>query len=278
MFLQKERQEIDRVLVEVKNLSGGYSGGFFLSNINLKINKKDFVGIIGPNGSGKTTLIKFLTKIMKPSEGKIFIKGNSLEKIGYQELSRIIAVVSQGINFDFLNFTVEEFVLLGRIPHRKGFQFLYTKKDREVLENVMILTNILNLRERSLQKLCGGEIQRVLIAKALAQEPEILILDEPTTHLDIAYQVEILDLLTRLNKEKNLTILTILHDLNLASEYCEKLILLKEGKIYKIGTPEEILTYQIIEDVYKTIVIVEKNPISKKPYVYLVPEKERKIK
>lgn len=263
-------------MIEVKNLSGGYKNGFHILDLSFRIEKKEFVGIIGPNGSGKTTLIKFLTKVMKPSSGEIFIKGTNIEKIGYQQLSRIIAVVSQEINISFLNFTVEELVFLGRIPHRKGLQFLYSKKDREIVEKSMLLTNVVNLKERKIQQLSGGELQRVLIAKALAQEPEILILDEPTTHLDIAYQVEILDLISRLNRQENLSIIIILHDLNLASEYCGKLILLNEGKIYKIGTPEEILTYQIIEEVYKTIVIVEKNPVSKKPYVYIVPEVIRK--
>lgn len=263
-------------LLEVKNLNGGYRNGFHLFDINFKIQEHEFVGIIGPNGSGKTTLVKFITKIIKQDAGEVKIQGNEIDKIGYQELSQMIAVVSQSINFNFLNLTVEEFVLLGRIPHRKGLQFLETKKDIEVAKNAMLLTNILNIKDRKIQELSGGERQRTVIAKALAQEPKVLILDEPTTHLDIANQVEVLDLISKLNRGKNLTIIAILHDLNLASEYCERLILIKDGRIYKIGKPEEILTYQIIEEVYKTVVVVEKNPVSKKPYIYLVPERERK--
>ncbi|MCD6521147.1 ABC transporter ATP-binding protein [Candidatus Calescamantes bacterium] len=138
----------------------------------------------------------------------------------------------------------------------------------------MKLTGVLEIKDRFLKEISGGEKQLVLIAKALAQEPKLLLLDEPTAHLDIAHKVKILDLIRRLNKKYGLTVLIILHDLNLASQYCDRLILLKEGKIYKIGTPSEVLTYQIIEEVYQTVVIVKENPLNLRPYVFLVSEEE----
>ena len=138
----------------------------------------------------------------------------------------------------------------------------------------MSLTDIASLSKRNVNELSGGERQRAIIARALAQEPELLLLDEPTTHLDIGHQVEILDLVKGLNRKNNLTVIVVLHDLNLASLYCDRLLLLKEGKIHSVGSPEEILTYSIIEEVYKTPVVVEKNPVSFRPFICLVPGKE----
>jgi len=167
-------------------------------------------------------------------------------------------------------------VLLGRIPHFKKFQFLETNKDLEIVEEVMKLTGVLEIKDRFLKETSGGERQLVLITKALAQQPKLLLLDEPTAHLDITHKIKILDLIRRLNKKYGLTVLIVLHDLNLASQYCDRLILLKEGKIYKIGTPSEVLTYQIIEEVYQTVVVVKENPINLRPYVFLVSEEERR--
>jgi iron complex transport system ATP-binding protein len=166
-------------------------------------------------------------------------------------------------------------VLLGRIPHFEKMQFLETARDFEAAREAMSLTRTLKFKDRLMRELSGGERQLVFIARALAQEPRLLLLDEPTTHLDITHQVAILDLLKRLNRERGLTVIIVLHDLNLASEYCQRLVLMREGRIYKAGRPDEVLSYQIIEEVYKTVVVVEKNPISLRPYVLLVPEEER---
>ena len=260
-------------MLEIKNLTCGYDTKFFLKDINLRIEDKELVGIIGPNGSGKTTLLKGMTRVLKPKKGGIFFEGKNIAEMGFGELAKKIAVVSQSFETGFMS--VEEFVLLGRIPHFKRFQFLETKKDLEITRKCIELTGVLKFKDRPMSEISGGERQLALIARALAQEPKLLLLDEPTTHLDITHQVGVLDLISRLNKELALTVIMVLHDLNLASEYCHRLVLINEGKIHKIGVPSQVLNYQTIEEVYKTVVVVEKNPVSSKPYILVVPEEER---
>jgi len=266
-------------MLKIRNLVCGYPSGFTLKNINFEVKRKEFLGIVGPNGSGKTTLLKAITKLLKPQRGEIILEGKNIEEMNFKEIAKKVAVVPQTFNMK-LDISVEEFVFLGRIPHRKTFQFLQTNFDEEITQNAMRLTGTIELKERAMNNLSGGENQRIAIARALAQKPQLLLLDEPTAHLDIGYQVRLLDLLRKLNIEKSLTIIAIFHDLNLASEYCDTLLLLKDGKIHSIGRPEEVLTYQILEKVYNTLVVVQRNPASGRPYVVLVPHPEeyQKIK
>lgn len=260
-------------LLEIKGLTCGYDSRFFIQEINFTLEEKEFVGIIGPNGSGKTTFLRAITRFLKSQKGTVSFNGRDVRQIGFKEFARKIAVVSQ--NPPVNDITVEEFVLLGRTPHFEKMQFLETRHDFEIARKVMSLTQTLKFKDRLMRELSGGERQLVFIARALAQEPQLLLLDEPTTHLDIGHQVAVLDLLKKLNRECGLTVIIVLHDLNLASEYCKRLVLMREGRIYKAGHPDEVLCYQIIEEVYKTVVVVEKNPISLRPYVLLVPEEER---
>lgn len=260
-------------MLEIKNLTCGYDSKFILKDINLKVKNGELIGIIGPNGSGKTTLLRAITRVLKPNRGKIFFEGRNIQKMTFRELAKRIAVVSQWMEARIMD--VEEFVLLGRIPYLERFQFLETGKDLEVAKRCMVMTDTLKFKNQLMTEISGGERQLALIARALAQEPKLLLLDEPTAHLDIAHQVKILDLIKRLNKEFGLTVITVLHDLNLASEYCHRLVLINEGRIHRVGPPEKILNYKVIEEVYKTVVVVEKNPISKKPYVILVSEEQK---
>ncbi len=260
-------------MLEIKDLTCGYDSNFLLKDINFRIDTEEFVGIIGPNGSGKTTLLRAITRVLKSKKGDIFLEGKDIWQIGFKEVAKKIAVVSQ--NPPTNSMTVEEFVLLGRIPHYEKFQFFETKKDIEIAKRCMALTDTLKLKDKSISQISGGERQLVSIARALSQQPELLLLDEPTAHLDITYQIGILDLIRRLNKEFGLTVIVVLHDLNLASEYCDRLILLNNGFIHKMGSPKEVLTYQIIEEVYKTVVVVGDNPISSKPYIFLVSEEDK---
>ncbi len=260
-------------MLKIINLTCGYGTKIVLYDVSFNINKGEFLGLIGPNGSGKTTLLRALSRTIAPMRGEILMEGKNIRTAPSKELARDIAVVSQ--NPPLNHMSVEEFILLGRIPHYQGFQFFETKKDLEIAGRSMDLTGIFKLRSQSLSQISGGERQLVLIARALAQEPKVLLLDEPTAHLDIAHQVGILDLIKRLNKEFALTVIIVLHDLNLASEYCQKLLLINKGQIHKMGRSDEVLDYQTIEEVYKTIVVVGKNPLSSKPYILLVSGEER---
>ncbi len=262
------------VILDIKNLTCGYDGKNILHDINFSVNKGEILGIIGPNGSGKTTLMRALTRILRPYTGTIFLLGCDIHNMGYNEIARKVAVVSQEIESGWMK--VEEYALMGRVPYYSRFQFFERKNDLDIAEKYMSMSGISDYRDRAMQQISGGERQLVAITRALVQEPELLLLDEPTSHLDITHQVSILDLIKRLNSELKITVVMILHDLNLAGEYCDKIMLLNNGKIYNHGTPHEVLTYKAIEDVYKTVVIVENNPISNKPYVFLVSEAEKK--
>ncbi len=269
-----KRRKPSPPLLEVENLVSGYQSGFFLKGINFQVKEGELVGIIGPNGSGKSTLLRAISRILKPQEGRILLQEKDISLAGFRELAKKIAVLSQDSGTMSLNLPVKDYVLLGRIPYLRKFQILETKTDELVAEEMMSSTDILPLASRNVNELSGGERRRAVIARALAQEPELLLLDEPVTHLDIRHQIEILDLVRKLNREKHLTVLMVLHDLNLASEYCDRLLLLKEGQIFKMGLPGEVLTYEIIEEVYKTLVVVSKNPVSSRPHILLVPGEE----
>ncbi len=263
-------------MLEIKNLTCGYDEKIVLQGIDLKANAGEFIGVIGPNGSGKTTLIRAISRLVRPRAGSIFLAGKNIWQMSFNELAKTIAVVSQSLETGSLS--VEELVILGRLPYFRRFQFLETRQDVEAAERCMALTGIIRLKDKPIYTISFGERQLAFISRALAQEPKLLLLDEPTSHLDIAHQVQVLDLLSKLNKELSLTIIMVLHDLNLAAEYCRRLVLIHEGRIHKTGTPSEVLTYQTIEDVYKTVVLVEKNPVSSKPCVLLVSEEERNRK
>ncbi|TRZ50111.1 ABC transporter ATP-binding protein [bacterium] len=255
-------------LLKINNLSGGYHKETIIKDISLEIKKGDFIGIIGPNSSGKTTLLRLLSRVLIPQKGNIILGGYNIASMGLKEFCQKVAFVAQDTIINF-SFSVLEIVLMGRIPHLKRLQ-LETNQDIQIAQNSLIMTDTVYLKEKRIDELSSGERQRVIIAKALTQEPILLFLDEPTSHLDIGHQIQILDLLKKLNRQNNLTIVMVIHDLNLAGEYCNRLILLNEGKIFKEGASPEVLTYENLEAVYKTVVVVGKSPISSKPHVFLV--------
>jgi iron complex transport system ATP-binding protein len=263
-----------RQFLEIDKFSCGYPGHFVLNEISFGIEKGHFVGIIGPNGSGKTTLFRGISGELPTLKGKIVLNGQQTQKMSLREKARNIAVVTQHIEVG--NMTVEEYVLMGRIPYQRQFQFFETGEDIVIAEKYMKLTGIDNLRNKNMNSLSGGEQQLAGIARALTQEPELLLLDEPTSHLDITHQVQILNLIQRLSEELSLTVLMIIHDLNLAGEYCDTLLMMQKGTLRKTGTPHEVLNYLDIEAVYDTVVITRTNPVSGKPVVFLVSEKTMK--
>lgn len=260
-------------MLRIEDLSCGYDAKIILKSIDINIKDKELIGIIGPNGSGKTTLLRAISRVLKPASGKILLENKDIWQIKIQELAKKIAVVSQNLSDAIMS--VEEFVLLGRIPYLNRFQFFERKEDLRIAENCMRKTDVLKLRSKSMAEISGGERQLALIARALAQQPRLLLLDEPTAHLDITHQVGILDLIKRLNQEFGLTVIMVLHDLNLASQYCDRLVLLRDGLIHNTGTPGEVLTYQAIEEVYKTVVLVKEDPLSSKPHIFLLSQEQR---
>ena len=256
---------------EIDNLTCGYENKFRISNINIALSKGSFVGIIGPNGCGKTTLLRGITGELKRKVGTIMLNGHNLNQMSYKEKARNLAIVTQDIEVP--NMTVEDYVLMGRLPYHKNYQFFDTKEDFAIAEKYMELTNVSHLRNKYLNQLSGGERQLVAITRALVQEPELLLLDEPTSHLDITHQVQVLNLIQQLNEQLELTVLMIIHDLNLAGEYCDQLILINKGSIQMNGKTEEVLTFKNIEDVYGTVVVTKTNPLSGKPAIFLVSNK-----
>lgn len=257
--------------LNIKKMVTGYASGFSLKEISIEVAQGSFTGIVGPNGSGKTTLFKAISGEKDLKQGSIFIHGQDTSKMAIKKKAQKLAIVSQ--NTEAADIVVEDYVLMGRMPYRKPFQLLDKKADYELVHKYMELTGTLKFKDKLMCELSGGEQQLAAIARALTQEPELLLLDEPTSHLDISHQVQVLNLIQRLNEDLNLTVLMIIHDLNLAGEYCDHLVMMKEGAIYTTGTPNEVLHYKSIEEVYHTVVITQENPLSKKPAIFLISEK-----
>ena len=256
--------------LQIKDLSCGYGSDFNLRPITVGLRRGALAGIIGPNGSGKTTLFKGISGQLPLKSGSVWLNNCNLQSLKLRQKARRIAVVSQFV--DAAEISVEDYVLLGRLPYRAPFQFFEPQPDVLLARKYMRLTGIWKHRKKHLSQLSGGEQQLAAIAQALTQEPELLLLDEPTSHLDITHQVQVLNLIPRLNKELKLTVLMIIHDLNLAAEYCDFLLMMKQGDIHSCGTPQEVLTYDRIEQVYNTVVVTQTNPLSGKPAVFLVSE------
>lgn len=252
-------KELEKTMLEVLNLHFGYGGDFLLSGLDFSVKKGTFTGIIGPNGSGKTTLLKCLVKLLPPAAGKIVLDGKDLAKWTVREIARQVGFVPQRWETGFA-FTAYDLVMMGRYPHQKRFS-PENPKDRETVRKAMIATKTLHLAERPITEMSGGELQRVIIAQALAQSPDLLLLDEPTSHLDITHQIDLCELLKELNRDLGLTVICILHDLNLAAQYCDQLILLNKGKIYAAGDVEKVLTAHHIEEVYGVKAHIQHDPI-----------------
>jgi iron complex transport system ATP-binding protein len=261
-------------LVEFRNVSFAYPASaerrtrpFALSDLSLDISAGEIIGVIGPNSSGKTTLIRLLTRVLEPAAGEIRLEGVPVGRLSRTDLARRVAVVPQGLLPQF-PFTVGELALMGRYPHDPG-RYFESPRDRAVAHEAMAATGVLELADMPLEHLSGGERQRAVIARALAQEPRLLVLDEPTAHLDLRYQVEAAALLRRLNRERGMTILLVSHDLNLAAEVCDRLLLLNGGRPVAIGAPEAVLDEGLLASVFGCGVVVDKNETTRRPVVRL---------
>lgn len=258
---------------EIKSLTAGYGSNFFLNGINISLEKGCFAGIIGPNGSGKTTLFRAVTGDLEQRTGSVKLDGIDVCTMGIREKARNIAMVTQ--DQETVDIVVTDYVMMGRYPHQKPFGFFETKKDQWVVEECMDMVGISHHRNKKMHQISGGERQLAAIARALSQQPRLLLLDEPTSHLDIRHQTQILNLLQHLNTSLEITVVMIVHDLNLAGEYCDHLILMDKGSIYKSGTPQTVLTPENIQKVYETNIIIQMNTVSHRPVVLPVSGKHK---
>jgi len=255
-------------MIEVRSISFRYHEEWVLQEVSFRVEKGEFVGVIGPNGSGKTTLLKLLYRLLAPQRGEILFELVPMKKMDRRDIARRIAVVAQETQLLF-PFSVLETVLMGRSPYL-GRLLFESEKDLEIARKAMEWTKILPFSERPVEELSGGERKRVFIARALAQEPDVILLDEPTANLDIQHQIEFLDLILTLNRDRGLTIVMASHDMNIASEFCDRLVLLQEGKIYQMGTPEKVVTKENIENVYGCEVWIDQHPVSGMPRISLL--------
>lgn len=258
-------------MLKVENVSGGYGEEEIVKNISFSVTEGEFFGILGPNGSGKTTLIKMISGLLGFQKGSVKINGKSITDYSKKELAKSIAVLPQ-LSPQVFPYTVKEMVSLGRYAHHSGLFQRWTKQDEAIVQQVMRQTNIHEFKDTSVMEHSGGEQQRIFLAQALVQQPQILLLDEPTNHLDLAYQKELLDLLSKRAKEEGLTVIAILHDLNLASLYCDRLLLMEEGKARAIDKPDAVLAEELINNVYRTEVIKQPHSKIAKPQLHLVPD------
>jgi iron complex transport system ATP-binding protein len=254
-------------MIEVNSISFRYHEDWVLQDVSFRVEKGEFVGVIGPNGSGKTTLLKILYRLLSPQKGEILFERVPMRKMDRNDIAKRIAVVAQETQLLF-PFSVLETVLMGRSPYL-GHLMFESERDLEIAKKAMEWTKVFPFSERPMDELSGGERKRVFIARALAQEPEVILLDEPTANLDIHHQIDFLDLILTLNRERGLTIVMASHDMNIASEFCDRLILLQDGRIYKMGTPDEVITKENIESVYGCEVWIDQNPVSGMPRINL---------
>ena len=257
--------------INVNNLSHSFGETHVLKNISFQVPQRDFFIIIGPNGSGKTTLMKVISGILKPQKGELKILNRPIDQYHRKDLAKTIAFVPQ-MTFSDFPFTVTEIVLMGRSPYL-GILGLEQEYDLEVANQAISFTGLENLAHRKLDQLSGGEQQRVFIARAICQEPDIILLDEPTASLDLAYQVRIMDLMEKLKTEKGITVVMVSHDVNLAAMYADHLILLHKGQVVCQGLPDEVLTYKTLEETYGCTLLVDESPLGNFPRVTLVPRK-----
>ena len=259
--------------VLLQGVSFSYFNGFVLQDISLTISAGEMVGLLGPNGCGKTTLIKIASGVLSPALGDVFLDGTRIRKMSRKQVARRVAVVPQYFRMPF-DFKVAEVALLGRTPFVRGLTG-ETSEDRAIVEEALKLVGMYDLRRRYFNDLSGGEQQKVILAMALAQEPEILLLDEPTAHLDINHQVEILELVRGLNREQGVTVVAAMHDLNLASLFFDRLVMLKEGALFADGPPRGVLTEENVRDVFSASVRIGSHPTAPVPHIVVLPRDAR---
>lgn len=231
--------------IEAKEIQSVLSGNHILKGVDLTAGRQELLGVIGPNGSGKSTLLKCIYRVLKPTAGAVYLDGKPLEQLSYRKSAQEVAVVAQHNYYNF-DFCVRDVVLMGRAPHKRPLE-RDTAEDYRIVAEALETVGMADFADRTFSTLSGGEQQRVILARALAQQTPCLILDEPTNHLDIKFQLQLMDLVRGLNR----TVIAAIHDLNIAALYCDRLCAVKDGKIVGEGTPRELLTPEFIRKVYE---------------------------
>lgn len=252
-------------MIEIRHLNYAYNGNLVLNNIDISIRQGEFVGIIGPNGAGKSTLLKLLDRVLHLQTGTIRIIGKEIHQYTQKDLAKVIGFVQQEFKTGF-NFKVMDIVLMGRFPHQKMY-LVDSQEDLTIASNAMSATDCLHLKDRLVNTLSGGERQRVILASALAQDPQILLLDEPTTALDLKHQVHFYDIVEKLRRDKGLTVISVTHDLNLMIKFCTRILVLKSGKVLADGTIKDVVKKDILENAYDTSIEIISHPQSGIPII-----------
>ncbi|HLO83470.1 MAG TPA: ABC transporter ATP-binding protein [Nostocaceae cyanobacterium] len=247
-------------LLELQNLTGGYSVIPIVQDVNLSLHEGEWLSLVGANGSGKSTLLKLISRILSPQQGVVLLDGKAIHSQPPNLVAQKLALLPQQQSIP-TGLTVRQLVSLGRTPYQSWWQWELTQEDKQKVEAAIEKTQMEKMSDRQIEQLSGGERQRAFLALALAQEPKVLLLDEPTTYLDINYQLQLLELLQNLNRQQNLTIVTVLHELNLAARYSSRIALLKQGQIWDVNTPEKALTPENIAEVFGVESIIIHTPV-----------------
>jgi iron complex transport system ATP-binding protein len=256
-------------MIAVRNVCKSFDGQPILKDVGFAVRRGELFGIIGPNGSGKSTLLKLLSGVESAEAGALELDGRAVKAYSRKELARWVAVLQQDA-LPAIGFTVRDVVEMGRFPFQNWLGE-EPEDQAQLLDEIMEKLALMHLAERTLEHLSGGERQRVALAKVMAQQPKLLLLDEPTTYLDIGYQVQMMDAVRRWQAEADLTVVAVLHDLNLAAQYCDRLLVLREGAVAQVGTPQEVMRRELIADVYGTEPIITAHPVSGAPQIMLQP-------
>jgi iron complex transport system ATP-binding protein len=247
-------------LLEAKNLTGGYLDRTIVHDIHLSLIAGEWLSLVGANGSGKSTFLRLLSRILKPVQGVVLLDGKAIHQQPPRQVAQQLSLLPQQQTIP-AGLTVEQLVALGRAPHQAWWQWELSPLDQQKVKTAIAQTQLQAFTQRPVEELSGGERQRAFLALALAQEPKVLLLDEPTTYLDVHYQLELLELLRRLNQDHQLTIITVLHELNLAARYSDRIALLKDGYMNAIGQPAAVLTVDRLAEVFGIHALILDTPV-----------------
>lgn len=250
-------------ILEFSHVAAGYGEREILKDVTMSVQEGEFTGLIGSNGTGKSTLIKCISGLLPLKRGNISICGKENTSLKSRERAQMVAVVPQSYHVEY-DFTVEDIVMMGRNPYL-SFRKKESQEDYDIVEDAMKATNTEIFRDRYYNELSGGERQRVILARAIAQKPRIILLDEPTSALDVHHQIEVMELITKLNREEHMTVLAVLHDINMASRFCKRMVMLQNGAVSVDGTPREVINRKNMESLYQMKLMIRENPLFHKP-------------